>query len=167
MVTDLITESEDVSDEKLLVSPYCSVGKLLIHFGPEDEYTLINMSAYYIGKDQIITAAHGFEEIKIDVFNFGVFIPAMKNKKDIHGENFGFYSIKEWNLHPRYLPCTRIFDNDNMLKTMRTPQYDICRIKIRKQLKTGLSPHSQSLKSLPLSSVFARPPFNLLTSSWL
>ena len=81
-------------DERLLrFYPYHSVGKI---YWPPKKYTfssdVLYASAFYIHGNRVMTAAHNFDDSDFKPED-GFFIPAMKNKYDIYGKNYGRYPI--------------------------------------------------------------------------
>ena len=108
--------------------PYQCVGKLLWgdeYIGGLKEWA----TAFYIGNNKIMTAAHAFDNARPNFV--GLFVPAMTGDKDIGGENYGCYVI-----HPndcQYHPLYRQGQTRNL-------EYDICTAEVgvgTRQLKVN------------------------------
>ena len=101
---DASFESEDVEGTIELVPendlreyPYQCVGKM---FGLDQNKSAIRSlytSAFYIGNSRVMTSAHAFD--KVENLNALVFVPAMKDWDDIHGENYGRYNVIRYTVH--------------------------------------------------------------------
>lgn len=120
LVADSMSEEEvqeiqhgihPVGKQYLTKPPYHSVGKLFFFYPGRKEMDIA--TAFYIGNSKIMTAAHAFDDEKIDD---GIFVPAMINEYDIYGYNFGYYPVngsphvhseyKTKELKPKYDICT-------------------------------------------------------------
>ena len=104
-------KGEPVDDKKLTEYPYHSVGRLF-NCHPGTTQIFYYASAFYIGKNRIATAAHALhstKEQKSGTIKGGawVFVPAMKDKKDVygrHGGGYGYFIVHSWKWHPRFNP---------------------------------------------------------------
>ena len=109
---------EYVPDDYLTTYPYQSVGKLFWLL-PKTRHIMYHTTAFYIGGGQIMTAAHTFDK---DMLTFipkaAIFVPAMSDKEDIHGVNYGHYEIVEIYIHKNH-------DHINC-----QPEFDICIVRI-------------------------------------
>jgi hypothetical protein len=114
---DLDLDSELVPPaESMLGYPHRSVGKLF-RFRPGTSEISSYVTAFYIGKKRIMTAAHAF-----DNDHAGMFVPAMLNNHDIYGYNYGYYPVTGVPcVHPKYL---------RERTPVWTPEYDICTVEI-------------------------------------
>ncbi len=78
----------EVDDAELTMFPACCVGKL---FWLDQDLNIVRYcSAFHIGGKKIMTVAHVFYDSH-RTFKGGIFVPAMINKYDIYGKNFGYY----------------------------------------------------------------------------
>jgi len=103
-ISEIPEKFEIISDDDLVKFPYCSIGKLIARDS-------ITSTAFHIGDKTIITAAHFFDDANVDTAKF---IPAMKDEKDVHGDRYGSYKVKNVRIHPDYAP-----DQEHSI-------YDIC-----------------------------------------
>ena len=133
------TEQSAVGLEDLKKFPQQSVGKLF-WFKPGKREPMSFVTAFYVGNGKIITVAHTFDKkecnVETGLFNSeeeesltAVFVPAMINKEDIYGGNYGHYKIVgEPRKHPYYTPTK----SENGQRVLTTSQYDICCVHIGK-----------------------------------
>ncbi|ORU94986.1 MAG: hypothetical protein A6F71_10180 [Cycloclasticus sp. symbiont of Poecilosclerida sp. M] len=95
--------------------PYQSVGRLFwCH--PKTKGEIVWATAFYIGSNRIMTAAHAFDAAQGYA---GVFVPAMMNREDTEGIHYGSYLIRPSSRkqHPLYVPFE-----------YKKPEYDICTV---------------------------------------
>ena len=110
-----------VPDDCLTKYPYQSVGKIFWLL-PKTRHIMYHTTAFYIGSGQIMTAAHTFDKDKLEdntcIPKAAIFVPAMSDKEDIHGVNYGHYEIVEIYIHK----------NHNHINCQ--PEFDICIVRI-------------------------------------
>ena len=132
--------------------PYQSVGKLF--WLTQDGKDIIYYStAFYIGNGVVVTAAHSFDQ---DIVQFegklvpkpskaAMFVPAMMDKIDFLGANYGCYPIDgEPVIHHRYKPQNDPKDEE--------PFFDLCNFKISKGVE-----RVGSMCRLQPTSIFFQP----------
>ncbi len=105
--------SQPIGKEDQKQYPYQSVGKLFwCRPGTDEEESWA--TAFYIGDNKIMTAAHAVDKMES---NAGVFIPAMIDRGDKTGKNYGAFRVRPESCrkHPKY--HTDEYTN---------PEYDIC-----------------------------------------
>ncbi len=136
---------ESIGD--LRESPACSVGKLF-WCRKKDQFKIVNWStAFYVGKEKIMTVAHVFHDIKDDKCTIEdvVFVPAMINQFDLYGKNFGFYRIA----FPVILDAYRNKSDINDKKRLHVYDFVCVKLTEAKQLKDNSeTPTEDSLKQL-------------------
>ncbi len=113
---------QQVADTDLTEFPACNVGKVFWRKSRD----LYWSTAFYIGNQTIMTVAHVFYNVPIDVtIQDAVFIPAMIDKEDIHGQHFGFYETKLLSPFAPYYPQ---FEKD-IAKRQPWNDYAVLRLK--------------------------------------
>ncbi len=109
-----------VDDDKLTTYPYQSVGRL---FWCKPNGPVTWVTAFYIGNNMIMTAAHAFDDAQ-HKNKYGVFVPAMINKEDFFGTNYGCFLVDP-KLLKRHLSYVAYKAGEPT-----TPQYDICTVEL-------------------------------------
>ena len=103
-----------VSSRELTQYPQNSVGKLFWFDSSLPHHERVEpvhwSTAFYVGDSKIMTVSHvvygkGKEKSKV-VWNINaaVFVPAMIDKFDIYGKNYGHYAVGVRQEHPKYKP---------------------------------------------------------------
>ena len=141
-------------EEELNELPQTSVGKIFWlkidpHQIPQIQPMIYWSTAFCIGKDMIMTASYLWNEY----FDAAIFIPAMINKYDVYGKNYGYYGVevrgKEL-LVSGHIDCTlhKIIYGKRMSKNFYKtyPCTDNGSIKLRKLSKDNLEKHSDRSK---------------------
>ena len=112
---------QHVPNDCLTKYPFQSVGKLFWLI-PTTRTILYHSTAFYIGDEKIMTVAHHFDKDTIKGYpvppNAVIFVPAMSDKEDIYGVNYGYYKLDHHCIHR------------NHNKYTFSPKYDICIAKI-------------------------------------
>ena len=117
---------KNVDDKDLTEYPYQSVGRLF-WWKKSHMDDLVWVTAFYIGNNKIMTAAHALDDEDLQS-KFGIFVPAMVNEEDYKGENYGSFIVDPSTCvqHPDYKPYKSCYDNNEPI----TPQYDICTMEV-------------------------------------
>ena len=127
----------------LTEDPYRRVGK--IFWLKHDTRDIIyHTTGFYIDYQTIMTVAHTFdeeailkkgtdEEVKIPIpLNAAIFVPAMSDREDIYGKNYGHYRIVKTYIHNKY--------NKNKLKFSSKFDIGIATIELKPYGKTEENP---------------------------
>lgn len=114
-----------VSPQNLTEYPYRSVGKLF-WFKPNERGIFEYATAFYSDDNTVMSVAHIFDNNLPP--QEAIFIPAMINKYDIYGKNYGYYRIDTTSAtfvrkHPDYIKQSKG-------KKLTTPEFDLCIFKI-------------------------------------
>ena len=113
-----------VPNDCLTKYPFQSVGKLFWLI-PTTRTILYHSTAFYIGNEKIMTVAHHFDKDTVKGYslppNAVIFVPAMSDKEDIYGVNYGYYKLDldQIGIHEYHNKSNILF-----------PLYDICIAKI-------------------------------------
>ena len=95
----------------------CSVGKLFwLHVNTMKQIRW--STAFYVGNSQLVTVRHVFYDEELgehenDVFwnpNGAVFVPAMIDKYDVYGKQYGCYAVGVHKVHPKWSPQAWRYD---------------------------------------------------------
>ena len=121
------THGEEISESDLHEFPYNNVGKVFWVFpnDPTRDPPVFCSTGFYIGRNTVITVAHNFERSNnrsndILAERTPVFVPAMVDKHDIKGKNYGIFILDYVFVHSQYSPTQNFY------------RYDICIAKIIK-----------------------------------
>ena len=98
---------DTVPDEYLKLPPYNSIGKIF-WTSDDPEANVYWATAFYIGDNTVVSAAHNFSNPDEDAEKIiserpPTFVPAMIDKDDVMGRNYGYFFLDDVvYLHSRY-----------------------------------------------------------------
>lgn len=137
--------------------PYHSIGRLFVYGLNTSidsngqkivEPAKKESTAFYIGNSELLTVAHVFSlqsgGVSFRETHGGFFVPAMINKRDGVGQNYGLYLFYpgDYECHPSYDPNydqthDPNHDPNHDIKGEAMALYDVCRVHVVKGIKGG------------------------------